>query len=479
MPHIRTRTLALLGAMGLAACSDTTAPTSARAPEDGAALSQSATIKADPLRPGERRLRNLARQVPGFAGFYFDESGDLVVQLKDTRQGNSARAAVAAFVRTVGVERGRGGRPAPQVRVAQAKYAFTELNAWREAVRNSLFELDGVVMLDLDERANRLVVGLSQEGARAEAEGRLKSLSVPADLVQLKVVGEAKPVSARESASAAMTTTTGCLQLEQTCRPMIGGFKTTYFRDGTEYRCTMGFAALVGGSPRVVNAAHCSEHEWSLDYTQYHQPEYNAYVGREVSDPRGWTCDFLGTWKCRYSDANLVEPSVPVEVGFIGRPTGLGSRTILVPTPRFVIASKRDAYVGERVHTVGILSGLHTGTVGATCVEYKGKVYDSWGFPTNGWHRVLCTDVADYNSVGGDSGGPVFLWDGSSSTVTLVGTNYARNETWDHAFFNPMSGIFEDLGSMEVRAPEHRGGSTPPPDDGGGGPGCSSCELMT
>jgi hypothetical protein len=32
-------------------------------------------------------------------------------------------------------------------------------------------------------------------------------------------------------------------------------------------------------------------------------------------------------------------------------------------------------------------------------------------------------------------------------------------EIYDHTFFSPMSGIYQDLGGMEVRAPAYRGGS--------------------
>lgn len=462
--------------LALAACTDGSAPTAVRPSAPPAANSSAPPPRQANKRPGEQAFRNLAEQVPGFAGFYFDEHGVLAVLLTDLGHGASARAALAPFVHQLGIERGRGGRPAPRVVLQQARYSFQQLSEWRERVREPLFALDAVVLLDLDERDNRLFIGLSNESARAATEARLRELGIPSAAYTAGAVTPPMPLGTAQATTAAPALS-GCGQLDAYCRPLMGGYKITYFRD-VERRCTIGFTALAAGQPRFVTASHCSQHEWSTDYTAYHQPEAYSQVGTEVSDPRGWTCDFLGTWKCRYSDANLVQPSVDIEVGYIGRPTALQSITVNASTPRFVIAGKRDASAGERVYVVGHSTGLHTGTVQKTCTEYKGKIYDEWGLPTNSWHRVLCSDVADYNSVGGDSGGPVFLWDGVSNEVTLVGTNYARNSVYDHAFFNPISGIQKDLGALEVRAPEHRTTPSTGSDDGGISCPPGGCPIM-
>ena len=88
----------------------------------------------------------------------------------------------------------------------------------------------------------------------------------------------------------------------------------------------------------------------------------------------------------------------------------------------------------------------------------------------------MCTDISDYDSQNGDSGGPVFIWDGSSELVTLVGLHFGSNPLYDHAYFSPISGIrhSDDLGGIEVRAPGYR------TSDGGGGGiggGCNDCPF--
>lgn len=468
MSHPRSR-FALIVAAGaalLAACSD--APTEARM-EPGSARSAASQLPAQAqnhARPGEARFRALSRQFPEFGGFYFDARGDIVVQLTSTDRGAAVRAALAPVIRTVGKERARAGGREPAVKFNQAEFTFAELSSARDRLVNPLFELDGVTMLDVDERENRLTVGLADEAARPAAEARVRELGVPRNLVSLKVVGRGEPLSA--SASAASMAPAYCASVTSYCRPLIGGISITYNRDGQLWVCTLGFPAISGGVTRFVTAAHCSDDEWNLDYVAYFQPHPSSgpSVGNEAKDPRGTSCGFMSAYVCRYSDANLVAPVVPTEVGYIIRPTGLQQHGVSSSAPHFTISGQRDAYTGERVYVVGQTTGLHTGTVQGTCQDWK-KTWEGR------YHAVRCSDVGDYNSSGGDSGGPVFLWDGVSSTVTLVGINFARNGTYDHAIFSPVSGIADDLGSFEARAPEYRGSTG---GGGGGGGGCLNCE---
>jgi hypothetical protein len=473
VPHPYRRTAVLLAAGALlAACGD--APTdSGRQPAGAVAAAGELPPQAqDHARPGEARFRALAQKYPEFAGFYFDEQGDIVVQVTDLGRSAAVRAALAPVVRTVEAERARGAGGRPQVRFRRAEFSFAQLSEWRGRVLEPLFALDGVTMLDVDERENRLVVGLADESGRAEAQARLAELGVPLAMVALKVVGRGRPLSG--TAGAAMAPTyTGCTSVYSSCRPLIGGIKISFYRDNNSRftECTLGFAALSGSSTRFVTAAHCSDDEWNYDNTQYYQPDPNAYVGYESWDPNGWSCGFMSPYKCRYSDANLSTPSAPAEVGYIIRPSGLQQTSVNPIRPHFVVAGQRDAYVGERVYVVGHVTGLHTGTMRSTCEDWK-KTFEGR------YHAVLCSHVADFNSTEGDSGGPVFLWDVVSETVTLVGVNFARNGTWDHAVFSPMSGIQKDLGRLEARAAEYRGTTGGGGGDDGGG-GCSGCELQT
>lgn len=452
--------LPLALAAALSACADQI-PT--QAPARPAQPALAAAPASQEAHPGERAFHALARQFPEFGGFFLDDNGDLVIQATDGSRGNAMRAAVGPLLSELHPARGGARGRRPSVVIRKAEFSFSQLSAWREQVRAPLFDVEEVALLDLDERTNRLFVGLTRESGRGAALAVLRRAGVPEEAVTVGGVSLDEPIDPNFSEQTAI----GCTSLRDICRPLMGGLQTVFMRDGQTYVCSIGFTALSAGQPRFVTAAHCSDDEWNLDHTAYYQPKLGNSIGTEVKDPNGWSCGFLSPYKCRYSDANLVQPSVPVEVGYIARPSAVGSLTISASNPRFVVSRQRDAYVGERVYAIGRTTGMVGGTVDKTCTDFK-KTWEGR------FHAVLCSDVADYNASGGDSGGPVILWDGASSTVTLVGVNYARTGIYDHAFFSPLSGIQRDLGSLEARAPEYRTTST-----GGGGTAGPGCEGST
>lgn len=466
--HLIPRRCVLLplaaAAMLLVGCTDD--PLSGPPAPDGPTASvQLGQVPARVL-PGERAFRDLARAVPAFGGFFLDDSGSLVVHLKGLEHGTAMRAALVPFLQRLAAERGNPQGRLPRILYRKGEFSFAELSAWRDRIENPLFAIEQVVLVDLDERENRLFIGLTDEGGRREAEALLSGLGAPSRMVRMEVIGAALPQSGSAAGTASSEPGT-CTHLQQVCLPLMGGFQIAFARDEgiPNLVCTLGFTALVGDQAAFVTNAHCSDDEWNFDATLYHQPFADNRIGREAVDPNGWSCET--TFKCRYSDANLVHASVAADVGYLGRPTANGSLVVSNTQPRFTVGASGDAYAGETVYMVGRTLGLQRGIVDKTCTSYK-KTWEGR------WHKVLCSDVSDLNAGDGDSGGPIFLWNGSSDVVTLVGVVFARTEIYDHTFFSPMSGIRADLGAMEVRAPDYRGG---PDGRGGGGGGGASGEC--
>jgi len=440
----------LSGTMLLAACGDQPLESPIVARDSNARVSG---VPADP-RPSERAFRALAREVPAFAGFYLSESGELTIQLTDLGRSTAMRAAMVPFLQQLAADRGNPGARLPRMVFRKADYSFAQLSEWRDRIEGPVFSLEGVVLIDLDERSNRLVVGIRDESSHSAAQARVQETGVPMEAVRIAVYGEAD-LQVGKSSAAASISTSGCTNLRQYCRPLVGGYQLTFFQDGTQKTCTLGFPVLRNGAVGFVTNSHCSDDEWNLEYTTYYQPYSYHTIGSEAVDPRGWSCEI--TYKCRYSDAVIATSSVATDVGYVARTTGLGSLDTDPSQPRFTVSSASDVYGGERVYMMGRTSGWLTGTVTHTCVSFK-KTWEGR------WHKVVCTDVANYNSSGGDSGSPVFLWNGTSNLITLVGVHFARNGFEDHTFFSPISGIREDLGGFEARAPDYRttggGGST-------------------
>lgn len=462
----------LAGTILFGACSDhpAEAPPGSDRPNAQASLTPDAQGND---HPGERAFQELARRIPAFGGFYLDTAGDLVVRLTDLGQAPAARAAVAHVLQQLAAERNNPGARLPEFRFEPAEYSFAQLSEWRDRAA-PVFGLDAVVALDLDEQRNRLTFGLKDASGRAEVEARIADLGIPLQAVHLEVIGQSMSLASRSMAAASMTST-GCTHLREFCRPLIGGYQITFLQDGRELYCTLGIGAIRGGSQLgFVTNAHCSDDEWNLDQTPYWQPNSGEpHMGREAVDPKGWGslsgCEVF--FVCRESDANFVQTGsgVEVDVGYIARPAGRGTLYIDTSNPRLTITSTSQVYGGETVYMVGRTSGLLSGRVVHTCEHIKKTGQGRW-------HKVLCQDVHDGASRDGDSGSPVFLWSGGDH-VTFLGVHWGGNDFWGHSYFSPIRNIRNDLGGLEVRAPDYR--STTGGGGSGGGVDCGTSNDPT
>ncbi len=448
--------------MLLSACSDR--PTPAQPEAATSATSFLPEQVPDHVRPGEQAFRDLARQVPAFAGFYLNGNRELVVLLTEPSRGEAMRAALVPVLQQLAVERNNPGARIPKIVFQKAEYSFAQLSEWRDRIA-PIFDLEAVVLLDLDEQHNRLTVGLKDESGRPDVGARVRELGIPPRAVHLTVVGEPTSLAAGHTATAS-TSSQGCYSLQEYCRPLIGGYQISFLQDGKQGGCTLGFGAIRNGSELgFITNAHCSDDEWNLDYTPYYQPHNRfAQIGYESVDPRGWgfwsNCEFA--YVCRDSDANFVRTGagVEVDVGYIARTLGGGPFYVDPARPRLTITGTSKVYGGETVYMMGRTSGWLSGRIVKTCADIK-KTWEAR------WHKVLCQDVHNGNIDYGDSGSPVFLWNGADH-ITLLGVNWGRNGiTRDHTYYSPIANIRKDLGSLEVRAPGFRTHT-----GGGGGGGC-------
>src|SRR5439155_401605 len=124
----------------------------------------------------EERFAQFAMLVPAFGGMYY--AGDtLVVYL-------TKLAARPAALQAIGAVFGPAVLTSGGVEVRLATYGFLQLMQWHARMR-SLFALPGVVMLDIDEMANRLKVGV----AEAPISGTTSTASFRAVEVALTQLG--------------------------------------------------------------------------------------------------------------------------------------------------------------------------------------------------------------------------------------------------------------------------------------------------
>lgn len=170
----------------LSACQDDLQPT-APTPEAPAAQA-SATGEAHGRgleRSAEAHGRRLAQQVPDFGGWYFDIKGDLNVWVKNSDvHGARARAAVAQVADEVGLI---PARPGYNIIIRQGRYSWQELSDWRDRIEALADGIEGIRWVDLDERINRVAVGVNSGRARAEARKQAAEVGIPRGAISIQM----------------------------------------------------------------------------------------------------------------------------------------------------------------------------------------------------------------------------------------------------------------------------------------------------
>lgn len=359
------------------------------------------------------------KDVPEFGGAYVGTDGALHVWLtKPTATGAGRARAAFAGATTVVVHR--------------ADYTFAQLKGWHDRLAGLLGK-SGVTLTDVDDRNNRLTVGVEDPAATGKrVKASLALLGIPPAAVDIVTATPVTPT------------------LRDRNRPLRGGVLIQYAATNATGQCTLGLPAIRGGVFGFVTNSHCSSVRSSVDNGLYWQSTRAAgnsdLVGAEMVDPpfkTGGTC--LTGERCRLSDTNFVRADAEVAVGRIARPA-LNSTT-WNGTDTFRVTNAFDTTVGNTVQKVGQATGRTQGTVVRTCASRTVR-------DTN--ITLLCQDLADYTSADGDSGAPVFEITNSPSTndVKVVGIHWGSSVI-DNRLISTFSGwrfILPELGFLNVCA---------------------------
>lgn len=348
------------------------------------ALARSAAPGAAPLS-ADAALAEVNRAVPGFGGMYVDEAGTVNVWVRDPEA-----APMDTLEKVFG----------ESIRLHRGDYDFAQLAAWRDRARPVLGAA-GVVLLDVDERSNRVRVGIA-EGADTRRAARavrreMARRGVPAAAVEIAEVPEVRPM----------------VDLSDTFNPVPGGVEINF----SNFLCTLGFNIQFspGGACYFMTNDHCTDVQGAVDGTIYFQPFGGPQIGVEVADPPFFSGGVCPAGRvCRYSDAAAARYNDPAdcEFGSIAR-TLLNSTTVDPVQPRWDIVAKQLApAVGQKMGKVGRTTGWTVGNVTATCVDTNVS-------GTN--QTMLCQSFVAAGVGSGDSGSPVFRFRERTSQAQLTG----------------------------------------------------------
>lgn len=196
------------------------------------------------------------------------------------------------------------------------------------------------------------------------------------------------------------------------CRPVIGAIQVQTVKDGTTYAATLGFAAKKSdGTKGYVLAKHFANAVGLEVYQPTVSPSYSI---NQVTELGGHNAD------ASFVEYYNVEPKIFLDAGGTGYVRG------------YIDDIPQTSWVGWRVYksgkTTGVTGGYITGVDVTT--NQDGYLY---------YHQVK----ADYESLGGDSGAPVYVLDG---VCKIIGLHHGRSVDGTTSYFSPVSGIVTDLG---------------------------------
>jgi len=366
------------------------------------------------------KFLDVTAKAPGFGGM-FVEGDVLKIYLTNPSQKS---AAVDAIASAFGRER------AENVQVLQGKYSFAQLKKWQNRA-GELFDMQETVYTDVDEKENRVKIGIDSSDFKA-VEQRLTKLGIPRDAV---IIEKADPIVQVST-------------LRDKVRPIQGGLQIAF----SIYVCSEGFNGIRYGTAGFVTASHCTNKQGVVEGTQHYQNYVvsDNLIGTEIADPSYSKALCLANGirgkSCRYSDSafSSLAPEVIQDLGLIEKTDTVNTGSLTI-AGSFRITSEGNQLLGETSNKVGRTTGWSQGSVTNTC--FNTGVLGS---------RVvlLCQNSVGATVNGGDSGSPVFtITDSVTNDVKLAGILWGGNMEGTYFVYSPMTGVENDLGPIDTIAP--------------------------
>jgi len=224
---LRVRILAAAAAavIGLISCRRDLVPVSPSVGIDRLPVGN--TVQATPNHPGPNRnprrdsLRNeIARQVPGYGGMYIDSVGDLNVWLTSEANEAVARQVLEPIMRAhIAATRGETAASRAQLHFRPGQFGWVQLEDYVIAIIR-LTNLPPWSSLGIDERLNGIFVETMRSGDVDAMKQALQEGNIPAGAVHVRYGG---PVELNQVAPTCTTSDS----IDQRCRPVFGGLRTT------------------------------------------------------------------------------------------------------------------------------------------------------------------------------------------------------------------------------------------------------------
>ena len=411
--------------MMLSACDRTSSivgPTSAKA-SAGSLHSRPHTV--------DDQYRQVGARVPEFGGLYLGDAGPIIVLTRSEALA-SARAAINEVFGSKFEERYR----AAAWQSVPGAYSYIALGNWRDMLTRSVLRgVNGVSSTGLDQKRNRVRVGVTTDAGLLVVQAALAQLTIPSAAVIIEMEQPDRSLQ-------------GTLNDRE--RPAAAGYVIV----SSNNVCTMGPIATVSGNftEYFLTASHCTAVQAFDDGGSTYQPFVSTanFIGQEFRDTHEHPEDCLVT-VCIYADAALVQCESVSFCNFTqiartlfpaGPGQGSGSLELDPQQPSFEIFNVEGYHgsappmVNDRIDKVGATTGWTYGDVLDTCRN-----------TAVGANKMLLCQVRVRALAGeGDSGAPAWGGSGLFGIVPLFhGIVASGNQSGTEYSYSPMTAIYQEL----------------------------------
>jgi hypothetical protein len=174
-----------MATLGLAACESATEPNVMSEVLDE--MAANTTVDGRSVeRGGLSEFDELARLIPGFAGYWFDRGCNLNVNLVDLASADRVKELLAPVLRRYLDSARRCPREAT-ILIHQVRFSWVQLTEYVKKVR-PVGTIGGVVGIGIDVPANRVAISVTSREAAMHVIEALQRLDVPSELVIFKLV---------------------------------------------------------------------------------------------------------------------------------------------------------------------------------------------------------------------------------------------------------------------------------------------------
>jgi hypothetical protein len=364
------------------------------------------------------------RVTPGFGGYYLNQDGTPTVYLTRGASRAPAEQALAGYLAARGLS-------TAAVHVLEAQYSWKQLERYQAASADAL-AVPGAVFVDNDETRNRVVLGVSDMAAAAEARATAVRAGVPDGAI---VIQQTEPILNMANLQNVVD------------RPVRAGVQINF----PGFLCSVGFNATSGTQKSFITASHCTTTQGGVESTPYWQPlesVNSTQIATEVADPvyvrKSPGCP-RGK-RCRASDASRAAyiNGADQALGLIAMTSAPNNRSLDI-IGSFSITSDDCTGtlggclpVGATVNKVGRTTGWTSGAITNTCVTTG---------VTGSSVALLCQTFVSAGVGSGDSGSDVFQVT-SSTNVKLAGILWGGNQAGTQFVFSPLANVVSELGAL-------------------------------